>query len=49
MLASVDAIAARMGLSRTEYIRRRLAQDARTFGISVTPRIFDGSRGKRRD
>lgn len=37
MLASVDAIAARMGLSRTEYIRRRLAQDARTFGISVTP------------
>jgi hypothetical protein len=26
-----------MGLSRTEYIRRRLIQDARAARISVTP------------
>jgi Ribbon-helix-helix protein, copG family len=37
VLASLDAIAARTGLSRTEYIRRRLTQDARTAGVSVTP------------
>jgi formate-dependent phosphoribosylglycinamide formyltransferase (GAR transformylase) len=36
VLASLDAIAARMGLSRTEYIRRRLAQDARTARVTVT-------------
>lgn len=36
VLASLDAIAARMGLSRTEYIRRRLAQDARTTRVTVT-------------
>lgn len=36
VLASLDAIATRMGLSRTEYIRRRLAQDARTAHVSVT-------------
>jgi plasmid stability protein len=36
VLASLDAIAARMGLSRTEYIRRRLAQDARSARVTVT-------------
>jgi Ribbon-helix-helix protein, copG family len=36
VLAALDAVAARMGLSRTEYIRRRLAQDARTAGVRVT-------------
>jgi hypothetical protein len=36
VLASLDAIAARMGLSRTEYIRRRLAQDARNARVTVT-------------
>ena len=28
VLAALDAQAARLGLSRTEYLRRRLAQDA---------------------
>lgn len=28
VLASIDAHASRLGLSRTEYLRRRLAQDA---------------------
>ena len=28
VLAAVDAQAARLGISRSEYIRRRLAQDA---------------------
>ena len=37
VLAVLDQLAARMGLSRTEYIRRRLAQDARAARISVTP------------
>lgn len=36
VLAALDQLAARLGLSRTEYIRRRLAQDARTARISVT-------------
>ena len=36
VLASLDAIAARMGLSRTEYIRRLLAQDARITRAAVT-------------
>lgn len=36
VLASLDAIAARLGLSRTEYIRRRLAQDAQTARVTVT-------------
>jgi Ribbon-helix-helix protein, copG family len=35
-LAALDALAARQGLSRTEYIRRRQAQDARTARVSVT-------------
>lgn len=28
VVASIDAHAARLGLSRSEYVRRRLAQDA---------------------
>lgn len=36
VLASLDAVAARLGLSRTEYIRRRLAQDAQTARVTVT-------------
>jgi hypothetical protein len=30
VLAAIDAHAARLGLSRTEYLRRRLAQDTDT-------------------
>lgn len=36
VLAALDQRAARLGLSRTEYIRRRLAQDARAATMSVT-------------
>lgn len=36
VLAGVDAHASRLGLSRVEYIRRRLAADAATSGASVT-------------
>jgi hypothetical protein len=36
VLAALDALAARMGLSRTEYIRRRLAQDAQVARSPVT-------------
>ena len=36
VLAALDSVAARLGLSRTEYIRRRLAQDARAARITVT-------------
>lgn len=37
VLAVLDQLAAKMGISRTEYIRRRLAQDARAARMSVTP------------
>ena len=37
VLAALDQLAARLGLSRTEYIRRRLAQEARTARLTVTP------------
>ena len=37
VLAILDQLAARMGLSRTEFIRRRLIQDARAARMSVTP------------
>lgn len=37
VLAAIDARAAEMGLSRVEYIRRRLAQDARIVPLRVTP------------
>lgn len=36
VLAAVDAHAARLGLSRVEYIRRRLAADAATSGEAVS-------------
>ena len=36
VLASVDAHAARLGLSRVEYIRRRLAADAASNPASVS-------------
>ncbi len=37
VLAGVDAHAARLGLSRVEYIRRRLAADAATAAEAVSP------------
>lgn len=36
VLAAVDAHASRLGLSRVEYIRRRLAADAATSGTTVS-------------
>jgi len=36
VLAGVDARAARLGLSRAEYIRRRLAADDATSGSGVS-------------
>lgn len=36
VLAEVDARAARLGLSRVEYIRRRLAADAATSSTPVS-------------
>jgi len=36
VLVALDALAERVGLSRTEYIRRRLAQDAHTTRLPVT-------------
>ena len=35
VIAVLDAHAARLGLSRSEYVRRRLAQDAATAGSPV--------------
>lgn len=36
VIAALDAHAARLGLSRSEYVRRRLAQDAATSGAPVS-------------
>ena len=36
VIAAVDARASRLGLSRSEYVRRRLAQDAASTGAMVT-------------
>ena len=36
VLAGLDAHAARLGLSRSEYIRRRLAQDASATTVAVS-------------
>ena len=36
VLAGIDVHATEVGLSRVEYIRRRLAQDARTVRVAVT-------------
>ena len=38
VLAGVDAHAARLGISRVEYIRRRLAADAASEAASVSIR-----------
>jgi hypothetical protein len=36
VIAAVDARAVRLGLSRSEYVRRRLAQDASSAGTAVS-------------
>lgn len=36
VLAAIDANASRLGLSRTQYLRRKLAQDATGSAASVT-------------
>jgi hypothetical protein len=36
VVAAIDAHAARLGVSRSEYVRRRLAQDAATPGSPVS-------------
>jgi plasmid stability protein len=36
VIAALDAHAGRLGLSRSEYVRRRLAQDAARSGSPVT-------------
>lgn len=36
VLSAIDARAARLGLSRTQYLRRRLAQDADADAAPVT-------------
>jgi hypothetical protein len=36
VIAAVDAHARRLGLSRTEYVRRRLTQDAAVDGSAVS-------------
>jgi hypothetical protein len=36
VIAAVDAHAGRLGLSRSEYVRRRLTQDAAVPGSAVT-------------
>lgn len=36
VVAALDAHAARLGLSRSEYVRRRLAQDAATPAAPVS-------------
>ena len=42
VIAAVDARAGRLGLSRSEYVRRRLAQDASAAGAAeVTPGDLD--------
>jgi hypothetical protein len=38
VIAAVDAHAGRLGLSRSEYVRRRLAQDAAASGSPVSAR-----------
>jgi plasmid stability protein len=36
VIAALDARAGRLGLSRSEYVRRRLAQDAATSAFPVS-------------
>lgn len=35
VIAAIDSHASRLGLSRSEYVRRRLAQDAASSRLSV--------------
>lgn len=41
VVAAVDARASRLGLSRSEYVRRRLAQDAASVGTGVSTEDLD--------
>jgi hypothetical protein len=41
VVAAVDARAGRLGLSRSEYLRRRLAQDAAPPGAVVSTEDLD--------
>lgn len=41
MLAALDDLASRLGLSRSEYIRRRLTQDAERTRTPVTMSDLD--------
>ncbi len=41
VVAAVDARASRLGLSRSEYVRRRLAQDAASVGAVVNTEDLD--------
>lgn len=49
VLAAVDAHASRLGLSRVEYIRRRLAADAATSVTSVSAADLRSFAGKAAD
>lgn len=42
MVAAVDARAARLGLSRSEYLRRRLAQELAPTAEPVSVEHLDG-------
>jgi len=42
VIAAVDARAGRLGLSRSEYVRRRLAQDAAAAGTAVSTQDLAG-------
>ena len=44
VVAAVDAHAGRLGLSRSEYVRRRLAQDASRQDSPSASRIWPDSR-----
>ena len=43
VIAALEAHARRLGLSRTEYVRRRLAQDAAVSDSPVTPGTWRAS------
>jgi hypothetical protein len=42
VLLAIDARARRLGISRVEYVRRRLAQDAAMSSVSVTTADLQG-------
>jgi hypothetical protein len=43
VIAALDAHAGRLGLSRSEYVRRRLAQDAAGLALPSASRTWPGS------